>query len=730
MHIKEVILQFTSRFDPRGMASMMTSLKKAESEAEKFENTLKKISAAFLGFAASGVMAFKQYEMSLTEFSGKAMNSVEEFGRKFSKVSGDISRETGAIRHEVLRGLQESTSALLDPRDAVKLTRKAAILSAGNQSLLRQAISVALSGTRNKFGKPATVLDYAYASAQLGQGQVAEFAPALQYVFGFARGAGLKLKEVAAGIAAISATAPSPLMGSTQFGAFLTGIARGSTYEQKLKDKAGVSSQDLRDMLRGEGLAHTVEFLASKFTGDELQQVFGRKEFVQFVQGTTGRRGIVRKLEDLIEQNVANQPIERFGADLEMTLANKFDRFMQTIRQLGTEFGEPIAKLAKVLLTVVQKIADIFLWFNEKTGGLFAWFVTIMGGLLTRFLLFDRLSRSNILGNIGGVFGLKNFVKGKLFTPETAARAGGVSSGVYAGVGSFGGTMAGEAVAESVAAAVGDRAEKAAAKKATEEAVESVRKHYSKKRADRRAHDAAHAAGGGSRRRTRSAAEKAADAQEAVFMYETYQEMRARARRDGVGRYSGRTPEYVPPFSERPIRPDDPDRYFRGPWKKEWNERAGRKAWFREYYLFEDYMEDAHRGLLGSKGENKRFSEWHLGEGMPPPDSFEGLNARGRQYYRDEREKRLAKEAEQLGRASKRKNVGPASAKSRYAKLQSVLAANDARRARDAARQAKWDRKIREIRHPGPYQTSFDFGISFGAAGHPLSSGGQGVGRP
>lgn len=412
-----------------------------------------------MGMGSASVLAFKNYEMSLTEFAGKAMNTATEFSRKFSRVSGKIARDTGVLRHEVFRGLQESTSALLEPHDAVALTKKAAILDAGNQSQLRQAVSVALSGYRNKFGKPAKVLDYSYATAQLGQGQVAEFAPALQYVFGFSRGAGIELKEVAAGLAAISATAPSPIMGATQMGAFLTGIARGSTYEQKLIDQGGVTSQDLRDMLRNEGLARTVEFLASKFTGDELQQVFGRKEFVQFVQGTTGRRGIVAQLEKLIADNAESKPIEKFGKDLSWTLQNKFDQFMQTLIQVGVEYGQPLALVAKGVLTVGKFLMDGMILFNEATGGAFAWVVSAAGALVLSFTLIGKTFRMFTYGLMATLTGWTNLFAGRAVMAGAAASAAPLGSkGAAAreamaaagtGVAWGAGAAAGEAVAGS-----------------------------------------------------------------------------------------------------------------------------------------------------------------------------------------------------------------------------------------------------------------------------------------
>ena len=380
MTIQQLVVEFTSRFDGRGVSSLLDGMRNIRTETEGVISTMNRLGAVFTAVTGAATVAFKNYEFSLTEFAGKAMKSTDEFGRTFSKVSGDIARSTGLARAEVLRGLQEGTSAQLRADLSADLTKKAAILGAGRQSLMRQTVNVALSGYRNAFGDPGKVLDYVYASAQLGQGQVPEFAPAAQYVFPFARGAGIGLSEVAAGLSAISTTAPSPLMGSTQFGAFLTGVARGSTYEDMLKEKTGGrSSQDIRDMLRNEGLARTTSFLASHFNGDELQQVYGRKELVQFVQGVTGQPGLLARLEQMITQNAESGPIEKFGADLENTLQNQFDRLIQSMTQLGAEFGKPMGELAKLLLKLTRGSIDLLTSINESLGGALSWLVTVSG---------------------------------------------------------------------------------------------------------------------------------------------------------------------------------------------------------------------------------------------------------------------------------------------------------------------------------------------------------------
>ncbi|MBF2754136.1 MAG: hypothetical protein ISN29_02615 [Gammaproteobacteria bacterium AqS3] len=212
----------------------------------------------------------------------------------------------------------------------------------------------------------------------------------------------------------------------------------------------------MRDMLRNDGLAKTTEFLASKFSGDELQQVFGRKEFVQFVQGTTGRRGILAKLEKLITQNAETGPIERFGEDLENTLGNKFERFIQAFVQIGSEYGQPLAFAAKKFLDVANIFLAAVIGLNQITGGLLAWIISAAGAFTVVSALLGKDMRMVISGLFMRIFGKSSDTFHKYRDIGAAAHA--AAGAAPPGMGWTAAQTAAEAAAFDAAQKAGKRA--------------------------------------------------------------------------------------------------------------------------------------------------------------------------------------------------------------------------------------------------------------------------------
>ena len=320
------------------------------------------LTGALVGIArAAGTLEGKVSEVAAK--TGIAAASIRDEYVGALKAIGDATGETDI---DLLDGLQKALSAGLRGDAALDVVRAGAKAAAAGIGAIGDQVSSATTLMAVFKISGADALDTIARSAQLGEGNTADFAQGLKGVSGFANQLGITAHGTAAGLAAVSQVAASVPEGMTQFRSFLQSLLSPSAQARTEIEGLQDSFSGLRDLARREGLAAVLARVRELGAGDpeRLARLLGRTEAQAFV--LTVDSGALADLEADLAGSLRGT-IDRAMAEGGMDLFRGLKKLAANVRHLFQELG---AEILPEVNAVVRAAMKVVTWLRDLPGPL------------------------------------------------------------------------------------------------------------------------------------------------------------------------------------------------------------------------------------------------------------------------------------------------------------------------------------------------------------------------
>ena len=179
---------------------------------------------------------------------------------------------------------------------------------------------------------------------------------------------GVSFNEVGAAFAAMSRTGTNAAVASTQLRGILNGLLKPTQDAEDALSEMGLSSADLRQTIREDGLLATLEILKQNFEGNDqaAARVFGNVRALSGVMDLLGA-GVDSTREIFSElNNVQGATAEAFERTSE-TASFKLDKAMVSVRNSLTEIG---SVLLTALVPTIERFTNFITNLTEKFNSL------------------------------------------------------------------------------------------------------------------------------------------------------------------------------------------------------------------------------------------------------------------------------------------------------------------------------------------------------------------------
>lgn len=345
-------------------------VKGAEKGFGRVNRSIKKTSGALKGLRSG----FVQLAIAAggASFFGSAINSAREFDRAMrevitivpegSKTFQELSAEVqevailmGEDAPKAARAMYQAISAGVDAKQAKSFLVDASTLAKAGVTSLETSVDL-LTSTMNAYGisieNADALSDVFFKTVQLGKTTVQEMSSAIGQVAPIASSAGIKVTEVGAAFAALTASGVSTAEASTQFKSFVSAVVSSSSDARAAAKSVGFELS--ATALRAKGLPAFMQELKEKTGGniETMARIIPNIRGLGFALSLTGKGA--EKFASSMEQINKSSGAAAEGAK---KVGEGFDF---QLKQLEASFSQGMIGIGKTLV----KLAFDF----EKTG--------------------------------------------------------------------------------------------------------------------------------------------------------------------------------------------------------------------------------------------------------------------------------------------------------------------------------------------------------------------------
>lgn len=263
---------------------------------------------------------------------------------------------------ELAEALYFVTSTGLKGADGMKVLRAAALGASaglGETKVVANTLTTVLDAYGLSADKAVRVTDTLTQAVKFGKGEADAYAAAFPKVIAIAAQAGVTFEEVAAQMASATRVGLTPSETATALRQIFNNLIDPSEKAKKAMKEMGTSVQELRIMLRGEGLFNTLKFLTERTGGriGPITELFGSIRALTGFLSTTGEHTLQEYKHTLEEiQNASGATFEAAGTASE-TFRFKLDKFLSTVERVGIEMGNKFLPPATQMVDMIgQKL--------------------------------------------------------------------------------------------------------------------------------------------------------------------------------------------------------------------------------------------------------------------------------------------------------------------------------------------------------------------------------------
>jgi TP901 family phage tail tape measure protein len=334
----------------RGMSSVGSSL-------------TRNISVPLAGIAATAVtMAFK-FEDAFTRISAVSNASRKDISQWRGEIL-QLAGQTAKSPHELADALYFLASAGLKAGSEMKALRAAARGSAvglGETADLARITANALNAYARSGLTATQVMDTLTAAVKAGTAESDEFSTALGRILPIASRAGVSFQEVTASLAALSNIGLDVNEGVTAMRGVLQALVAPGTLAAKTLKDIGISTDEMRRVLREGGLLDALQLLEQRTGGniDVLRKIIPNIRAMTGELGLTGENAAtVGKIFDQVKDSSG-----ALGKAFDETASGPAFKARQALARLqaaAVTLGEKLLPVAERVVEWISNLADKF----------------------------------------------------------------------------------------------------------------------------------------------------------------------------------------------------------------------------------------------------------------------------------------------------------------------------------------------------------------------------------
>ena len=250
-------------YDSKGLDKFARGIPKVRAKLDSFAAGAARVGTVLTAAAVGAVKTFADYEAKLAEIEGLVGISREQLDRWKGEIQ-EIGAAAGKGPGELAKALFFVTSAGLRGETAMSVLRQSAKASAaglGEQATIVDLLTSAINayGKENLNATDAT--DALTEAVRLGKLEPATLATAMGRILPISSAMGVKFKEIAGLLAAMSRTGTTAEEGVTQLSSVMNAFLQPSDEAEKALARVGLSAQDLRDGVARSGLFPVLRML-------------------------------------------------------------------------------------------------------------------------------------------------------------------------------------------------------------------------------------------------------------------------------------------------------------------------------------------------------------------------------------------------------------------------------------------------------------------------------------
>ena len=376
----------------RGLRRSRTAIDRWGNQVETRIHQVARATAASVGLFTAGitasVKAFVDFETALSRLATRTGLDLTTVVDTYSAAIREIAETSGEQGLEIAEGIQRSISAGVGGTAARDLVAQAARFQAAGLGSIVDGVSAATTVTIAY--KDATLdardaLDAITRAAQIGEGEVRDYANAFKRNAAVFETAGGSVEELGGALAAVAQVAPSVSEGATQLLRFITsGIIKPTERARKALARLNLPVERLRNLIQREGFVSGFSALRDAI-GDDTQllgEIFDSVEAIQFFENVT-----VEALQSLTEQvkGGLGSAVNDAFAIVEPTTRNRLRRLGEVISFEAADIGE--AFLDIIPTDFVARLTE----FATDAGNTIEAAITQIGNNISNSAAFDTL---------------------------------------------------------------------------------------------------------------------------------------------------------------------------------------------------------------------------------------------------------------------------------------------------------------------------------------------------
>ena len=376
----------------RGLRRSRVAVDRWGNQVETRIHQVARATAASIGLFTAGitasVKAFVDFETALSRLATRTGLDLTTVVETYSAAIREIAETSGEQGLEIAEGIQRSISAGVGGTAARDLVAQAARFQAAGLGSIVDGVSAATTVTIAY--KDATLdardaLDAITRAAQIGEGEVRDYANAFKRNAAVFETAGGSVEELGGALAAVAQVAPSVSEGATQLLRFITsGIIKPTERARKALARLNLPVERLRNLIQREGFVSGFSALRDAI-GDDTQllgEIFDSVEAIQFFENVT-----VEALQSLTEQvkGGLGSAVNDAFAIVEPTTRNQLRRLGEVISFEAADIGE--AFLDIIPTDFVARLTE----FATDAGNTIEAAITQIGNNISNSAAFDTL---------------------------------------------------------------------------------------------------------------------------------------------------------------------------------------------------------------------------------------------------------------------------------------------------------------------------------------------------
>jgi len=378
------------------LAPLQASLQEAErsmrTSSEKMSDSLKTTDRSIQDIGKSLTKVGKQMTLMVTlpmaGIAGGAIKMSKDFDLTMSRISGLVGvaeDQVAAWGQEILqlspalgKGPKEMAEALYfitsagikasEAMDVLKMSTRAAAAGLGDTGVIADLVTSAINayGVQNMSAAKAT--DILVAAVREGKAEAPDLAASLGQVLPIAAEMNITFDQVAATTAAMTRTGTDAAQAATQLRGIMSALLKPSKQAEDALSAMGTSSEELRKIIREQGLLDGLMKLRS------VTKEYGEEAMAMVMPNIRALAGVL----DLMGSNVADNikifaALENVTGDSDRafaayaeTVEAQFDTAMHNSQAAMIQLGQSIQHhLMPVLLRLSNLLKAVSIWFTQ-----------------------------------------------------------------------------------------------------------------------------------------------------------------------------------------------------------------------------------------------------------------------------------------------------------------------------------------------------------------------------